>query len=202
MHTHRRLPTFKDYPGGVALASTLVTIDIQDAEGAICVSLRTDLHHTQVQTPVFWHQTGPHCSAWGQKSSEWVGLLLTQPGPGGSRVRAPAHRDIWGCTGEDCRHSGRRSSSSRPPRCPQQSTAAWPCSGHSGHTRSQLGLEWKEAPWKTVSCLSWHHFSCHVKTARMQKERLARHGKPTAAYQCPAGKAITGQHKDWGSGHS
>lgn len=53
MHTHRCLGTFEHYPGGKALVFTSVTIHIEDAEGSIASSLRTDLHHTQVNTVVF-----------------------------------------------------------------------------------------------------------------------------------------------------
>lgn len=52
-NTHRYLSTLERYPGGEALVSTLVTVDVDDAQGPISCGLRTDLHHTQVQVLVF-----------------------------------------------------------------------------------------------------------------------------------------------------
>lgn len=62
--THQGVSTFERYPGGEALVSALVTVDIYNAQGPISCSLRTDLHDAQVPAAVFRHQARPHGTAW------------------------------------------------------------------------------------------------------------------------------------------
>lgn len=63
-HTHRCVSALEGDPGGEALVLTLVAVDIDDAQGPVLCSLRTNLHHAQVPALLFGHQARPHCAAW------------------------------------------------------------------------------------------------------------------------------------------
>lgn len=51
--THRGLSALERDPGGEALVPALVTVDIDNTQGAILGSLGADLHHAQVPAVVF-----------------------------------------------------------------------------------------------------------------------------------------------------